>query len=205
MHVKKNDIVVIISGKERGERGKVLRVLKAHSKVVVERAVTPQTVADNKLRGYPYANSVHELRVPADGQTGVYRLDIDVPTGRARCAWGIESPDLRKVAVRMAEFNSFGGDVYFSVPKGVRSFRLRVAQRRRNAYGQPVLFAPGDKEYARLDGMKAGWVAVKPAAADTGGLWRLSHSHLGAIAIHGVPPFIYSDPSEFFLPVAGLP
>ena len=37
MHVKKNDIVVIISGKERGERGKVLRVLKSKSKVVVER------------------------------------------------------------------------------------------------------------------------------------------------------------------------
>jgi large subunit ribosomal protein L24 len=37
MHVKKNDIVVIISGKERGERGRVLRVFKDQNKVVVER------------------------------------------------------------------------------------------------------------------------------------------------------------------------
>jgi large subunit ribosomal protein L24 len=37
MHVKKNDIVVIISGKERGERGRVLRVLKGAGKVIVER------------------------------------------------------------------------------------------------------------------------------------------------------------------------
>ena len=37
MHVKKNDTVIIISGKERGERGKVLRVLSDRNKVIVER------------------------------------------------------------------------------------------------------------------------------------------------------------------------
>lgn len=37
MHVKKNDTVVIISGKERGERGTVLRVLPNQNKVIVER------------------------------------------------------------------------------------------------------------------------------------------------------------------------
>ncbi|MBN1945017.1 MAG: 50S ribosomal protein L24 [Bradymonadales bacterium] len=37
MHIKKNDLVVIISGKERGERGRVLRVLKQGNKVIVER------------------------------------------------------------------------------------------------------------------------------------------------------------------------
>ena len=37
MHVKRNDIVMIISGKERGERGRVLRVLKKDNKVIVER------------------------------------------------------------------------------------------------------------------------------------------------------------------------
>ena len=37
MHVKKNDLVVIISGKERGERGKILRSLPKSNKVVVER------------------------------------------------------------------------------------------------------------------------------------------------------------------------
>lgn len=37
MHVKKNDIVVIITGKERGERGRVLRILKDPDRVIVER------------------------------------------------------------------------------------------------------------------------------------------------------------------------
>ena len=37
MHVKKNDTVVIIAGKERGDRGKVLRVLPKFGKVIVER------------------------------------------------------------------------------------------------------------------------------------------------------------------------
>jgi large subunit ribosomal protein L24 len=37
MHIKKNDTVVIISGKERGERGTVLQILRAQNKVIVER------------------------------------------------------------------------------------------------------------------------------------------------------------------------
>ena len=37
MHVKKNDLVIITSGKERGERGRVLRVLKSRDRVIVER------------------------------------------------------------------------------------------------------------------------------------------------------------------------
>ena len=37
MHVKRNDIVVIIAGKERGERGRVLNVLTDANKVIVER------------------------------------------------------------------------------------------------------------------------------------------------------------------------
>lgn len=37
MHVKKGDLVVVISGKYRGKRGKVLRVLPKTGRVVVER------------------------------------------------------------------------------------------------------------------------------------------------------------------------
>ncbi|MDQ7800166.1 MAG: 50S ribosomal protein L24 [Armatimonadota bacterium] len=36
MHVKKGDLVVVISGKYRGKRGKVLRVLPKTERVVVE-------------------------------------------------------------------------------------------------------------------------------------------------------------------------
>lgn len=36
-HVRKGDIVEVISGRERGKRGKVLRVITEESKVVVEK------------------------------------------------------------------------------------------------------------------------------------------------------------------------
>jgi large subunit ribosomal protein L24 len=36
MHVKKDDLVVVISGKERGMRGRILKVLFRENRVVVE-------------------------------------------------------------------------------------------------------------------------------------------------------------------------
>ena len=36
LHVKKNDLVVVIAGKEKGKSGKVLRVLPETSQVMVE-------------------------------------------------------------------------------------------------------------------------------------------------------------------------
>lgn len=36
-HVKKGDTVVVLSGKDRGKRGKVLRVIGAKAKAIVER------------------------------------------------------------------------------------------------------------------------------------------------------------------------
>jgi large subunit ribosomal protein L24 len=36
-HVKKNDTVMVIAGKDRGKRGKVLRVMKSQGTAVVER------------------------------------------------------------------------------------------------------------------------------------------------------------------------
>jgi len=35
--LKKNDLVVVITGKDRGRQGKILRVLPAKSRVIVER------------------------------------------------------------------------------------------------------------------------------------------------------------------------
>jgi large subunit ribosomal protein L24 len=37
MHVRKGDQVVVISGKEKGKRGRVLRLLTAKDRVVIER------------------------------------------------------------------------------------------------------------------------------------------------------------------------
>ncbi|MGA7742044.1 MAG: 50S ribosomal protein L24 [Polyangia bacterium] len=37
MHVRKGDNVVVIAGKEKGKRGRVLRILSAKGRVVVER------------------------------------------------------------------------------------------------------------------------------------------------------------------------
>lgn len=36
LHIRKNDTVTVIAGKERGKRGKVLRVLPARQRVIVE-------------------------------------------------------------------------------------------------------------------------------------------------------------------------
>lgn len=36
MKIKKNDIVLIISGKDRGRKGKVLRILPKQNKIVIE-------------------------------------------------------------------------------------------------------------------------------------------------------------------------
>ena len=37
MHVRKGDTVVVIAGKEKGKRGRILRVVAAKERVVVER------------------------------------------------------------------------------------------------------------------------------------------------------------------------
>ena len=37
MHVRKGDTVVVIAGKEKGKRGRVLRILSAKGRVLVER------------------------------------------------------------------------------------------------------------------------------------------------------------------------
>jgi large subunit ribosomal protein L24 len=37
-HVKKNDVVVVISGTEKGKRGRIIEVLRAKQRVIVEGA-----------------------------------------------------------------------------------------------------------------------------------------------------------------------
>jgi len=37
MHVRKDDLVVVIAGRDRGKQGKILRVLRQEGRVIVER------------------------------------------------------------------------------------------------------------------------------------------------------------------------
>ncbi len=48
------------------------------------------------------------------------------------------------------------------------------------------------------------WVEIRPKAADTDGVWGLILFHIGVIEIDGLTGFVYSDPSEFFLPEGPL-
>ncbi|MCX7943525.1 MAG: 50S ribosomal protein L24 [Deltaproteobacteria bacterium] len=40
MSIRKNDIVVVIKGKKKGKRGRVLQVLKEKNRVIVENVIT---------------------------------------------------------------------------------------------------------------------------------------------------------------------
>lgn len=52
MHVKKDDLVVVISGKERGMRGRILNVLPNESRVIVEgRNLVKRHMKPNPLIG----------------------------------------------------------------------------------------------------------------------------------------------------------
>jgi len=37
MHIRKDDLVIVIAGKDRGKQGKVLRVIREEGRVIVER------------------------------------------------------------------------------------------------------------------------------------------------------------------------
>ena len=66
--IKKNDQVLVISGKDRGSKGKVLRVLPAKELAIVERVTVPGLVAiyDESARVVRSGAYVRELvRCPA--------------------------------------------------------------------------------------------------------------------------------------------
>jgi len=147
------------------------------------------------------------LTVPKDGRSGIYRLDLDVETegGSVQGRWGIESPVVRKVAYGLTKFTYFGGHVFFYVPRGTKSFRLRVDPRPyAGSYGQPVVYGPDGAEVMRLDGLHPAWLTVRPKPAQTGGLWGVNLYAVGIFRMAGLPPFVYSDRSEFFLPEGPL-
>jgi hypothetical protein len=174
------------------------RLLSPDGKLAVRKAVDSEKMADLKNRLV--------FEVPADGQVGTYRLDLDVPTdgGKVQGTWGVECPDLAKIAHELTRFTFYGGHVFFHVPKGTKAFRLYVEPRRfAAAYGQPVVLGPDGRERLRLDGLKPEWVTIQPKPEDTDGVWGVVLFYIGVFQMDGLPPFVFSDPSEWFLPEAG--
>lgn len=51
MHVKKNDNVIVITGKDKGKSGKVLRVLPKENRVLIEGINIKKTVERAKKQG----------------------------------------------------------------------------------------------------------------------------------------------------------
>ena len=172
-----------------------IRIVAPDGSVAVKRSITPSDL--------PGSRSVFELVVPADKKTGTYRLDLNVPTmaGGLVGYWGIESPDIRKIAYQIKKFTYQGNHVFFYVPKGTKSFRLRVEPR---AYailvGEHPVLGPDGRETMRLDALNTKWVTIKPKEEDTGGLWCVILYYRGNFEMDGLPPFLYSDPAEFFIP-----
>ena len=181
-----------------------LRLVAPDGAVVAHRPVKAADlpVSDmNKCQGWQ--DDYLRLRAPRDGKTGVYRLDIDVQTegGNVQGHWGIESPTVRKIAYQLSRLTSMGGHVFFFVPKGTESFRIRVEPRRfSNPYGQPVLLRPDGEEHLRLPHSSRDWIEITPHSAHTCAVWGIVLFGIGIIELDGVPPFVYADPSEFFLP-----
>lgn len=62
--VKKNDLVMVITGRERGKTGKVLRVLPREGKVVVERLNVVKR--HSKPRGAASPGGIVEKEAPLD-------------------------------------------------------------------------------------------------------------------------------------------
>lgn len=177
-----------------------IAVTAPNGKLVLKREVS---LSELKRPDSDSSTNRFDLTVPADGQTGTYRLDLNIPTegGDVQGTWGIESPDLRKIAYGLTKFDFWGGHVFFFVPKGTMSFKIRVEPRRFAAlYGQPVVLAPDGREVLRLDGMKPDWVEIKPKPEDTGGLWGIILFDVGVFEMEGLPPFVYADRGQFFVP-----
>jgi large subunit ribosomal protein L24 len=104
MHVKKNDIVIITSGKEAGERGKVLRVLPKENKVIVERR--------NLIRRHTKPN-------PALGMEGGI-IEREAPIHASNVS--LYSPKLDGPVRTQVRYLGQGGDLFTSKAEAERSF-----------------------------------------------------------------------------------
>ena len=57
MNIKKNDTVIVLSGKDKGVKGKVLVAMPAENKVIVERSTSLPATPSPAVRARPVASS----------------------------------------------------------------------------------------------------------------------------------------------------
>ena len=72
MHVRKGDSVVVIAGKEKGKRGRVLRLLTSAGRVVIERV--------NMVKR-------HTKPTQRNPRGGIRTTYVDVPTAKYTISW----------------------------------------------------------------------------------------------------------------------
>ncbi|WMM25580.1 50S ribosomal protein L24 [Tissierella sp. MB52-C2] len=75
MHVKSGDTVVVIAGKDKGKKGKVLRVFPKESKVIVE-GVNMLT-KHKKPQGPTAPGGIVKMEGPIDSSNVMYFCDKD--------------------------------------------------------------------------------------------------------------------------------
>lgn len=85
MHVKKGDLVVVISGKYRGKRGKVLRVLPEKGRIIVEGV--------NLVKR-------HMKPSPKNPQGGIVEKEAPIPASKVMLV-DPETKDRTRVGVRV--------------------------------------------------------------------------------------------------------
>ncbi len=95
--VKKNDMVMVIAGRERGKTGKVLRVLPAEGRVIVERLNVVKR--HSKPRGPASPGGIVEKEAPIDVSNVMVfceRCNAPVRVGVKRAADGARSRACRR-------------------------------------------------------------------------------------------------------------
>ncbi len=100
MHIRKGDQVVVISGKDKGKRGRVLRVVSEKERAIVEGV--------NLIKKHSKANPRQGIKggiVEREAPVHVAKLMlIDPQTGKPTRVGHkfLESPDGRRIKVRIA-------------------------------------------------------------------------------------------------------
>ena len=98
MSIKKDDLVVVLSGKDKGKQGKVLEVMPKSGKVVVEKVnvVSRQAPQAGRAGRHPPEGGPHLRLQGAEGLPQVQQAHPHRPQGRGRQ----EGPHLQEVRRR---------------------------------------------------------------------------------------------------------
>ena len=102
-HVKKGDTVVVLSGKDRGKQGRVLRVLATKGKAIVERVnFTKKHTVRTPARTSRAASSSASRRSPSTSSRFICRAVTNRPMGSHRNEEGVAIRFCRKCKADLA-------------------------------------------------------------------------------------------------------